>query len=218
MQVNGDEYTYFGHKNWTLLRKHVYAVEQYCKREFNGKIPAKKDMKTVLAKALNSRDSLPLKPSVVPSNQRHAENPAKPVLEKYSVEFPSPSFQPEQLEQRIPAVNTSSLYYRCKPSSKEEEEAQFQTALMESRALSRNEDQPRPELGSSFCSSDDLTKQAACNSYNSESKLSGNASLTKNNYMTLEEFLASDDSQNDSDSTTDDTTEAASILLSLLQE
>ena len=161
-------------------------------------------MKTVLAKALNSRDSLPVKPSVFRSNQKPAENPAKPVLEKYGVEFPSPSFQPEQLEQRIPAVDTSSLYHRCKPSSKEEEEAQFQTALME-----------RPELGSSFCSSDDLAKQAACNSYNSESKLSENASVTKSN-MTLEEFLASDHSQHDSDCTTDDTKEAASILLSLL--
>ena len=50
MHVNGDEYTYFGHKNWTLLRKHVYTVEQYCRREFNGKILAKKDMKTVLKK------------------------------------------------------------------------------------------------------------------------------------------------------------------------
>ena len=80
-------------------------------------------MKTVLAKALNSRDSLPLKPSVVRSNQRHAEDPEN-----------------------------------C-----------------------------------------------------------GNASVTKNN-MTLEEFLASDDSQHDSDCTTDDTAEAASILLSLLQE
>ena len=137
MQVNGDEYTYFGHKNWTLLCKHVYPVEQYCTREFNGKIPAKKDLKTVLANALNNCQSLAIKPFVVRSNQRRAENPAKPVLEKYGIEFPSPSVQPVQ---QIPAADVSSLYYRCKPSS-EEEEAQFQTALIESRALSRNENQ-----------------------------------------------------------------------------
>ena len=64
MQVNGNEYTHFGHKNWTLLRKHVYAVEQYCKRKFNGKILAKKDLKTVLANALNNCESLAIKPSV----------------------------------------------------------------------------------------------------------------------------------------------------------
>ena len=115
MQVNGDEYTYFGHKNWTLLRcKHVYAVEQYCKRELKGKIPAKKDLKTVLANSLNNRESLAIKPSVVQSNQRRAENPAKPVLEKYGIEFPSSSVQPVQ---QIPAANVSSLYYRCNPSS-----------------------------------------------------------------------------------------------------
>ena len=109
MQVNGDQYTYFGYKNWTLLCKHVYAVEQYCKREFNGKIPVKKDMKTVLAKALNSCESFQLKPSVVRSNQRH-ENPTKQVLEKYGVEFPSPSDQPVQSAKQTPAADVSSLY------------------------------------------------------------------------------------------------------------
>jgi hypothetical protein len=219
MQVNGDQYTYFGHKNWTLLRKHVYAVEQYCKREFNGKIPAKKDMKTVLAKALNSRESFQLKPSVVRSNQRH-ENPAKQVLERYGVEFPSPSDQPVQSVKQTPAADLSSLYYRCKPSSREEEEAQFQTALIESRAISRNVSQThQPDY------SDDPSRKAACNSYKSEeSKFSGNASTMKcttqinSSEVTLEELLASDDSQHDSDSTTDDTTEAASILLSLLRD
>ena len=37
-------------------------------------------MKTVLKKALNSHDSVSLKPSEVQSNQRHTENPAKPAL------------------------------------------------------------------------------------------------------------------------------------------
>ena len=224
MQVNGDEYTYFGHKNWTLLRKHVYAVEQYCKREFNGKIPAKKDLKTVLANALNNCESLAIKPSVVRSNQRRAENPAKPVLQKYGIEFPSPSVQPVQ--QIIPAADVSSLYYRCKPSSEEEEEAQFQTALIESRALSRNENQTQQPLSLLMnCYSSDPSRKAACKLYKSEvPEFSGNASTTtcttkiSSPKTALKEFLASDESETDSDSTVDDTIDAANTLLSLVRE
>lgn len=86
--------------------------------------------------------------------------------------------------------------------------------MIESRALSREENQtyqPRSETWSSC--SDDISRNAACNSQKSEeSKFSGNASVS----VALQEILASDDSQRDS--TTDDTTEAASILLSLLRE
>ena len=51
-QINGDEYMHYGQKNWTLLHKHVHAVEQYCKTVLNGKIPGKRDLKEILKKAL----------------------------------------------------------------------------------------------------------------------------------------------------------------------
>ena len=88
MQVNGVEYTYFGHRNWTLLRKHVYAANSIVRGSSMKKFRSKKDLNTVLANALNRRESLELKPSVCRSNQRPAENAAKRVLQKYGIEFP----------------------------------------------------------------------------------------------------------------------------------
>ena len=80
-EENIDEYMYYGQKNWTLLRKHVHAVEQYCKNEYNGKRPAKKDIKFVLRKALEGSRSV--NPSTIRARQRH-ENTAKHVLERRS--------------------------------------------------------------------------------------------------------------------------------------
>ena len=36
-----DECKYFssGHKNWSLIRRDVYLIEDYCKKNFGGKIP-----------------------------------------------------------------------------------------------------------------------------------------------------------------------------------
>ena len=74
-EVNSDEYMFYGQKNWSLLRKHVHAVEQYCKSEYNGKLPAKKDLKFVLKKAPEG-SSLFANPSSIRARQRH-ENPTE---------------------------------------------------------------------------------------------------------------------------------------------
>lgn len=53
-QANRENYSLNGSKNWSLLRKHVYLVEQYSKKHFGGEIPAKKDVTAVLENALES--------------------------------------------------------------------------------------------------------------------------------------------------------------------
>ena len=127
-EVNCDEYMFYGQKNWSLLRKHVHAVEQYCKSEYNGKLPAKKDLKFVLKKALEG-SSLFANLSSIRARQRH-ENPAKSVLETCGIKFPSASRVCSSPSCSSSSATTSS-YEHCIPSSKEED-AQVQTALIES--------------------------------------------------------------------------------------
>ena len=130
-EVNSDEYMFYDQKNWSLLRKHVHAVKQYCKSEYNGKLPAKKDLKFVLKKALEG-SSLFANPSSIRARQRH-ENPAKSVLETCGIKFPSASRVCSPPCSSSSA--TTSSYEHCIPSSKEEEDAQVQTALIESRFI-----------------------------------------------------------------------------------
>ena len=150
-----------------------------------------------------------LKPSEVRSNQstlKILQNLSQRNMALNFLHFP---FNQQQLVQQIPPADVSSLYYRCK-----DEEEHSSKQIDRSRALSSNENQthqPRSETLSSC--SDDLSRNAACNSHKSEEfKLSGNASVS----MALREILASDHSQRDS-ATDNDTTVAASILLSLLR-
>ena len=46
------DYLLNGNKNWILLRKHVYAIEQFCKQHFGGRLPARHDTSKILANAL----------------------------------------------------------------------------------------------------------------------------------------------------------------------
>ena len=41
-QANRENCVLNGSKNWSLLRKHVYLVEQCSKKHFGGKIPARR--------------------------------------------------------------------------------------------------------------------------------------------------------------------------------
>ena len=88
--ANKTEYMVNGNKNWSLLRKHVYLVEEYCKKNFGGKIPGKQDIKSILEKALVDNYSRGF--SFYRSKQSGSckrENPAKPLLERHDIEFPS---------------------------------------------------------------------------------------------------------------------------------
>jgi hypothetical protein len=92
-QANKATYTVNGIKNWSLLRKHVYLVQEYCKKNMNGKIPAKQDMEMILDKALLESNC----PSDSVTNTYHRSkqtgsrkrgNPAKDSLERLDIEFP----------------------------------------------------------------------------------------------------------------------------------
>lgn len=48
-QMKKEDYLVNGHKNWSLLRKHVYLVEQYCEQHLGGRIPAKPHISGVLS-------------------------------------------------------------------------------------------------------------------------------------------------------------------------
>lgn len=43
-QANRENYLLNGNKNWSLLRKHVFLVEQQSKKHFGGKIPTMEDV------------------------------------------------------------------------------------------------------------------------------------------------------------------------------
>ena len=130
-EVNSDGYMFYGQKNWSLLRKHVHAVEQYCKCQYNGKLPGKKDLKFVLKKALEG-SSLFANPSSIRARQRH-ENPAISVLETCGIKFLSASRVGSSSSCSFSSATAS--YEHCIPASKEEEDAQVQTALIESRFI-----------------------------------------------------------------------------------
>ena len=89
-QANKTAYIVSGNKYWSLLRKHIYLLEEYCKKNLGGRVPGKQDIQIVLEKALTDNDSCGL--SFYRSKQssiRKRENPAKPSLEWHGLEFPS---------------------------------------------------------------------------------------------------------------------------------
>ena len=49
LEESEETYQENGYRNWQCLRKHVYALQGYCKKHFNGKLPPKHELKTVLS-------------------------------------------------------------------------------------------------------------------------------------------------------------------------
>ena len=89
-QLNRAAYLANDNKNWSLLHKHVYFVEEYLKKKLRRKIPGKQDIWNILEKALtdNNWGSLAFSRSKQ-SGSHKRENPAKPSLERHGIEFPS---------------------------------------------------------------------------------------------------------------------------------
>ena len=86
-EVNSDEYMFYGQKNWSLLRKHVHAVEQYCKSAYNGKLPAKKDLKFVLKRLLKAPVYFQTLPPFAPGNDMIMRTPPKVFLKHAELNF-----------------------------------------------------------------------------------------------------------------------------------
>ena len=75
----------------SLLRKHVFAVEKYCKQHLEGRLPAKQDISKILESALSEDTSSSLRyhrAKQCQSGKRKHDTPFKPQLEKYGIQFP----------------------------------------------------------------------------------------------------------------------------------
>ena len=116
--LEADECAYIenGVRNWQLLRTHVYALECYSKRNLNGKIPPKHQIKSVLNLALNVENA----DHKISQPRKHRQNPCKNVLEKHGIVFP---------ESNDPACNADQSDLRYMPMTKEEEEEQLKIVL-----------------------------------------------------------------------------------------
>ena len=135
LEESEETYQENGYRNWQRLRKHVYALQGYCKKHLNGKLPPKHELKTVLSHAL---DEVP-KPFKNDSlrQSKHAkktprENPFKSVLENRGVKFPSQSS----------ASDSDDDPPRYMPTTKEEEDEQLQIALLASANIGNRAPSP----------------------------------------------------------------------------
>jgi hypothetical protein len=129
-QVNKTAYLVNGNKNWSLLRKHVYLVEEYCKKNLGGKIPGKQNIETILEKALTNDDqtcTLSFYRSKQ-SGSRKRENPTKPWLERRGIEFPSP---PRKSSTSTTEKEPSRILYTA-PKDVNEEAEQLAIVIRES--------------------------------------------------------------------------------------
>ena len=88
LEENTDNYYDGSMRNWTLLHKHVYALQSYCKKYMNGKIPPRHELMDTLDAALeecqleNTR-VCQAKPA------KYRDFPSKNLLERYGVQFPN---------------------------------------------------------------------------------------------------------------------------------
>ncbi len=85
----------------------MYALECYSKRNLNGKIPPKHQIKSVLNLALNVENA----DHKISQPRKHRQNPCKNVLEKHGIVFP---------ESNDTACNADQSALRYMPMTKEE--------------------------------------------------------------------------------------------------
>ena len=130
-QAKKEDYLINGQKNWSLLRKHVYAVQQYCKQNFGGRLPAKQHISGILTNALSDVSSSGnTYHRAKQSGGRKRENPFIPQLEKYGIQFPKrpdecPS-SPRSKKDCLSSVRATA------PEDKAQEIAQLEMGLRES--------------------------------------------------------------------------------------
>ena len=140
MKENGSHYIDGGVKKWTLLRKHVYIIEEHCKKHFGGRIPPKHKLSDILEVALDQNDDLD--ENITDFNMSQVKtkrtNPAKVILQDQGISFPDPSDQ-------CTFTSHSSSVYRCAPSNRQEETEQLNMvlkhSLLESNSSAQQEQQ-----------------------------------------------------------------------------
>ena len=128
-QTKKTDYLMKCNKNWSLLRKHVYAVEKYCKQHFEGRLPARQDIGKILPNALSENNSSLSYHRSKQSREQKRENPFKSHLQNYGVEFPAAddclSSPPRKIEKVSPILATA-------PTNQKEETEQFAFVMRES--------------------------------------------------------------------------------------
>ncbi len=131
LQENANLYMVNGSKNWSLLRKHVFIVEKYCKEHFSGKIPAKHNLSDILSLALEGT-TMSGDPAKNVAHQTQVKskrgNPTKGLLETHGISFPNPS----NASSAQSTESSLNLLERFKPFTKEEKQAQLDIALRQS--------------------------------------------------------------------------------------
>ena len=128
LQENNEAYYESGVKNWTLVRKHVYALQCYSQKYLNGKIPPKHELLETLEEALEEFSPVERMKSLVhqAKPRKKREFASKSLLEGYGVEFPvGPRPKDSISRSDCNASNYSRDYSRLIPENEAEEEAQF---------------------------------------------------------------------------------------------
>ena len=102
----------------------MYLVEQYSKKHFGGKIPAKKDVTAVLEKKLDSPCGELGSTTTSRSKQKRnrEDNPAKSALEVRGIKFPRQCSQDCRAETEKVSKPSSILYTAPKDEKEEAEQ------------------------------------------------------------------------------------------------
>ena len=136
-EAKKEHYLVNGQRNWSLLRKHVFAVQQYCKQHLGGRLPAKQDISQILESALSEDTSSSLdyyRAKQSQSGKRKRENPFKPHLEKYGIQFPDKSDKGSSspCEKSRDKSHTLSPIMATAPESELQENEQLAMVIRES--------------------------------------------------------------------------------------
>ena len=117
-----------GNKNWSLLRKHVYAVEKYCKVHFEGRLPARQDISKILTNALSENNSLSYHRTKRSREQKRG-NPFKHQLQNFGVQFPAAEdciYSPPKKTEKVSSLLATT------PTNQQEETEQLAFVMKES--------------------------------------------------------------------------------------
>ena len=209
LRENGPDYYVDNFRNWSLLRRHVYLIETYCKRNFGGKIPPKQSLSYILG--LAEADEKSQSALTQAKRRRVHENPAKSVLEiQHGVCFPNTC---------LPTTSSSAMscnsdfdIFRSMPRTQEEEEAQLDLALRASSCSTGTEIRHNiDECTSKICSEMRNTSSetvTASRTDNINSVDAGTAEITAETHPDKEPIMEQDKNT--------DVSDAANVLISLL--
>ena len=110
------------------MRKHVYAVEKYCKVHFEGRLPARQDIGKILTNALSENNSLSYHRTKRSREQKRG-NPFKHQLQNYGVQFHAAEdciYSPPKKTEKVSSLLATA------PANQQEETEQLAFVMKES--------------------------------------------------------------------------------------